>query len=139
MFTNFDDVVLEIIEDAKEYTIKHFKLRKVGTESLLYVMFSKEESICRFLLEDYRITIEEILEAMEDYVIIRSDNNEYTDKFLEVLDMARAISKENNSKEVLEEHLLFALLVIKDTIFESLIKNILLNLQSKLLNLNLTF
>ena len=131
MFTNFDDIVLEILEDAKQYTIKHFKLRKIGTESLLYVMFSKEESICRFLLEDYRITIEEILEAMEPYVIIRSDNNEYTDKFLEVLDMAKAISKENNASEVLEEHLLFALLVIKDTIFESLIKK--LNLNSTIL------
>ena len=131
MFTNFDDIVLEIIEDAKKYTIKHFKLRKIGTESLLYVMFSKEESICRFLLEDYRITEKEILEAMEEYVIIRSDNNEYTDKLLEVLDMAKAISKENNSKEVLEEHLLFALLVIKDTIFESLIKK--LNLNSTIL------
>ena len=131
MFANFDEVVLEIIEDAKEYTIKYFKLRKIGTESLLYVMFSKEESICRFLLEDYRITVEEILEAMEEYVIIRSDNNDYTDKFMEVMEMARAISKENNSRDILEEHLLFALLVVKDTIFESLIKK--LNLNSTIL------
>lgn len=127
MVTNFDENVLEIIEDAKEYTKKHFKLQKVGTESFLYVMFKKEESITRFLLEDYRVEVDEIIEAMESYVIIRVDNGEYTDKFLEVMEMAKVISKENNSNIVLEEHLLFALLVVKDTIFEALIKKINLN------------
>lgn len=127
MFTNFEDSVLEIIEDAREYTKSHFKLYKLGTESLLYVMFSKEESLTRFLLEDYRVSIEEILDAMDGYVLIRNENSLYTDKFLEVLEMAKAIAKENDSNIVLEEHLLFALLVIKDTIFESLIKKLNLN------------
>ena len=131
MFANFDDSVLEIIEDAKEYTKERYKIDKLGTESLLYVMFSKEESICRFLLEDYRVTSIEIMEAMEEYVIIRNNNNLYTEKFLEVLEMAKAIAKENKSQIVLEEHLLFSLLVVKDTIFESLIKK--LNLNSLLL------
>lgn len=127
MFHNFESSVLEIIEDAKEYTKSHFKLYKLGTESLLYVMFSKEESITRFLLEDYRVTLFEILEAMEDYVLIRNETALYTDKFIEVLEMAKVIAKENKSSVVLEEHLLFALLVIKDTIFESLIKKLNLN------------
>lgn len=131
MFTNFDDSVLNIIEDGKKYTNKHFKLFKIGTESLLYVMYSKEESICRFLLEDYRVTLEEIEDAIKAYIIIRSNNNTYTEKFIEVMNMAKAISKENNSLVVLEEHLLFALLVVKDTIFESLIKK--LNLNSTIL------
>lgn len=127
MFTNFDKGVLEIIEDAKVYTNKHFKLQKVGTESLLYVMFKKEESISRFLLEDYRVTVDEIEEAMSSFVIIRSNNNLYTDKFIEVMEMAKVISKENNAQHIQEEHLLFALLVVKDTIFEALIKKINLN------------
>ncbi len=127
MFDNFDNSVLEIIEDSKRYTNKYFKLYKIGTESFLYVMFSKEESITRFLLEDYRVTLDEIAQAINSYVIIRSDNNEYTDKFKEVIEMAKVISKENNSDVVLEEHLLFALLVVKDTIFEALIKKLNLN------------
>lgn len=127
MFTNFDESVIDIISDATEYTKKHFKVKKVGTESLLYVMFSNEESICRILLEDYRVSLDEIIEAMKSYIIIRSNNGEYTEKILEVFDMARAISKENNSNIVLEEHLLFALLVVKDTVFESLIKKLNLN------------
>ena len=124
MFTNFDISVMDLIKDAKEYTKKNFKVHKTGTESFLYVMFSKEESICRILLEDYRVTLEEIEEAISSYMIIRSNNGEYTDKFLEVVEMSKAISKENNSNVVLEEHLLFALLVVKDTIFESLIKKL---------------
>lgn len=131
MFINFDDSVLEIIEEAKEYTKTRYKLYKLGTESLLYVMFKKEESICRFLLEDYRVVIEEIIEATDSYVFIRSNNKDYTEKFLEVIEMAKAISKENNSTTVLEEHFLFALLVVKDTIFEALIKK--LNLNSTIL------
>ena len=127
MFDNFDNNVLEILEDSKKYTNKHFKLFKIGTESLLYVMFSKEESITRFLLEDYRVTLDEISQATLSYVIIRSNNNEYTDKFKEVIEMSKVISKENNSDVVLEEHLLFALLVVKDTIFEALIKKLNLN------------
>ena len=127
MFTNFDDSVIKIIEDAKEYTKKWFKVNKIGTESFLYVMFSNEESICRILLEDYRVTNEEIKDAISSYMLIRSNNGEYTDKFLEVIQMAKAISKENNSSIVLEEHLLFALLVVKDTIFEALIKKLNLN------------
>ena len=127
MFANFDDSVINLINDAKEYTKKNFKVQKIGTESFLYVMFSNEESICRILLEDYRVTLDEIKEAMSSYMLIRSDNNEYTEKFLEVMEMAKAISKENNSSVVLEEHLLFSLLVVKDTVFESLIKKLNLN------------
>ena len=127
MLENFDDSVINIINDAKEYTKKNFKVKKIGTESFLYVMFSNEESICRILLEDYRVTLDEIKEAMSSYMLIRSDNNEYTEKFLEVMEMAKAISKENNSSVVLEEHLLFSLLVVKDTVFESLIKKLNLN------------
>ena len=64
---------------------------------------------------------------MSSYMLIRSDNNEYTEKLLEVIEMAKAISKENNSSVVLEEHLLFSLLVVKDTVFEALIKKLNLN------------
>ena len=127
MLENFDDSVINIINDAKEYTKKNFKVKKIGTESFLYVMFSNEESICRILLEDYRVTLDEIKEAMSSYMLIRSDNNEYTEKLLEVIEMAKAISKENNSSVVLEEHLLFSLLVVKDTVFEALIKKLNLN------------
>ena len=131
MFTNFDIGTMKIIDDAKEYTKRIFKVGKIGTESLLYVMFSNEESICRILLEDYRVSTEEIIDAMSSYMIIRNNNGEYTDKLIEVIKMSQAISKENNSNVVLEEHLLFSLLVVKDTIFEALIKK--LNLNSTIL------
>ena len=131
MFENFDTSLISIIEEAKAYTMKQFKMRKIGTESFLYVMFNKEESITRLLLEDYRVNEEEILEVLTSLVIIRSDNNNYTDKLLEVFEMAKAIAKENNSSIILEEHLFFSFLVIKDTIFEAVIKK--LNLNSTIL------
>ena len=127
MFNNFDESTLEIIEESAEYTKKNFKLYKIGTESLLYTMFSDEESITRFLLEDYRVTLEEIESLMQPLLIIRNADGMYTEKFIEVIEMAKVICKENKGIKVLEEHLLFALLVVKDTIFESLIKKLNLN------------
>lgn len=127
MLEQFDDNTLDIIKKSFEYTTKHYKLSKVGTESILYIMFKEEDSICNFLLEDYRVREEEIKDIISRYVLIRSNNQEYTDKFLEVIEMARAISKENNSSLVKEEHLLYALLVVKDTIFEDTIIKLNLN------------
>ena len=45
MFDNFDNNVLEILEDSKKYTNKHFKLFKIGTESLLYVMLLSPSTV----------------------------------------------------------------------------------------------
>lgn len=131
MLNNFEESTLEIINESTNYTKKYFKLYKIGTESLLYTMFKNEDSITRFLLEDYRVTLNEIETIMESMLIIRNDNGLYTDKLIEVIKMSEAICKENKGSKVLEEHLLFALLIIKDTIFSSLIKK--LNLNSAIL------
>ena len=117
MLEQFDDNVLDIIKKSFEYTTKNYKLTKVGTESFLYVMFKEDDSICNFLLEDYRVKEEEILEIISKYLIIRSQSSEYTDKFLEVMEIAKKTAKENKSNYVKEEHLLYALLIVKETIF----------------------
>lgn len=117
MLEQFDDNVLDIIKKSFEYTTKNFKLTKIGTESFLYVMFKEEDSICNFLLEDYRVKEEEILEIISKYVIIRSQSSDYTEKFLEVMETAKKVAKDNKSTIVKEEYLLYALLIVKDTIF----------------------
>lgn len=123
MQEQFDDNVLDIIKKTFEYTIKSLKLNKVGTESFLYVMFKEEDSICNFLFEDYKVKEEEILDIISKYVIIRNNSSDYTNKFLEVMEMAKKIAKENKSTYVKEEHLLYALLTVEDTIFiDELIK-----------------
>lgn len=127
MLEQFDDNVLEIIKKSFEYTTKTFKLNKIGTESFLYVMFSEEDSICNFLLEDYRVKDEEILDIISKYIIIRSQSGEYTEKFLEVMETAKKISKDNKSNLVREEHLLYALLITKETIFLDTILRLNLN------------
>ena len=38
-YSLFDDNTLDIIKKSFEYTTKHYKLSKVGTESILYIMF----------------------------------------------------------------------------------------------------
>lgn len=127
MLEQFDDNALEIIKKSFEYTTKNFKLNKVGTESFLYVMFTEEDSICNFLLEDYRVKEEEITEIISKYIIIRDYSSEYTEKFLEVMEVAKKFAKESKSNTVREEHLLYALLIVKDTIFMDEISKLNLN------------
>jgi len=127
MLEQFNDDTLEIIKSTIEYTYRHYKINKVGTESFLYVMFKEEDSICNLLLEDYRVSLEEIEKIISKYVLIRNNNKEYTDKFMEVVEMAKVIARDNNSKEVFEEHLLYALLLVRDTIFEHQITKLNLN------------
>ena len=69
------------------------------------------------MLEDYRVTEEEILDIISKYVIIRNNSSDYTQKFLEVIERAKEVAKENKSNYVKEEHLLFALLTVDETIF----------------------
>lgn len=127
MFKHFDETTIAIIEKAKEYSKSRFKLGKIGTEAFLYVMFNDEDSLCRILLEEYRVSLLEIEDLMRDYIIIRSNNNEYTEKLKEVFQTAELIARENGVEKVFEEHLFFALLMVKNTIFIDTINRLNLN------------
>ena len=100
MFEQFDSNALEIIEEAKLYSLNHYKIDKIGTEAFLYVMFKREDSICRILLEDYRLTLDEIEEMLSRFIIIRNKDSQFTDKFEKIMETATIISKENKCSSV---------------------------------------
>lgn len=132
MFSKFDPTTLAIIEKASEYSRQYFKLSKVGTEAFLYIMFSDEDSLCRILLEEYRVSLAEINDLMKEIVIIRSKSDDYTVKLKEVFQTALTIAKDNGNGIVYEEHLFFALLLVKNSIFISELEKLNLNAQTLL-------
>lgn len=132
MISKFDECCIKYINEAKEYTLNNFHLSQLGTESFLPVMFNDSDSICRVLLDDYRVNIEEIESIVKEYIIIRTSKKEYTEKLIEVFEYAETIAKENNSKYILDEHLFFALLSVRDTIFLDIIRKLNLNAEGLL-------
>ncbi len=116
MFEKFSKKAKQIIEDSKKFS-KEKELETVGTEGFLLALFNSEDSICHYILDEYDVTSEEIHEIFDSMIIVRHKENEYNDKLNKVFKMAIDIATEQGSDEILEEHLFFSLLLVKDTIF----------------------
>ena len=95
-------------------------------------MFSDEDSLCRILLEEYRVSLAEINDLMKEIVIIRSKSDDYTVKLKEVFQTALTIAKDNGNGIVYDKHLFFALLLVKNSIFISELGKLNLNAQTLL-------
>ncbi len=116
MFENYSDKAKNVIKEAKRYS--NLKgLNTIGTESFLLALFNSKDSICNYILDEYDVTSEEIFDILETLIIIRHDESEFNKKMESVFKTAQNIAKEQGSNEILEEHLFFSLLLVKDTIF----------------------
>lgn len=129
MFSKFDECTKGFVEEAKEYSKRYFSLSKIGTEAFIRVMFDDEDSILRIIFDDYNITSEQIDEVLGSLMIIRKDDALYTDKFVEVMHLAEVIALDNDSNSVLEEHLVYALFSVQNSVFSEELK--LLNLSKE--------
>ncbi|XMB67925.1 AAA family ATPase [Mycoplasmatota bacterium zrk1] len=117
MFEKFSNQAKNLIyESRKKYL---FSNKIIGTENLLLAMFSMKDSICRFLLTEYDISLEQIEEEIAKLHIIRKEIKEfyvYTPAYKEVLHASLQIIDENRSELVNEEHIFLALLRHKNNV-----------------------
>ncbi|MFI3251940.1 MAG: AAA family ATPase [bacterium] len=116
MFEKYSEKAKQIIKDASRYS-EEKELQCIGTEGFLLALFNSKDSICRYLLEEYDVTSEEIYDILNSLVIIRQNNSKYTKKLESMFKTAQTIAEEQGSEDILEEHLFFSLLLTKDTIF----------------------
>ncbi len=116
MFENYSIQAKKIINESTSYS-NDKGITTIGTEGFLLSLFNSEDSICNYILSEYDVTNNEIKDILNELLIIRKSDKEYTDKLKSVFKTAENIAKEQGSKEILEEHLFFSLLLIKDTIF----------------------
>lgn len=138
MFENFSQKAKEVVDIAT--TLSNQKgFKTVGTESLFYSLYQSKDSVCRYLFEDYDVTFDDIMNVYDQLIIIRHEEEEYNQKFLTVIKTAVSISLEQGTTEVQEEHLFFSLLLVKNTIFLSMIDQLGIELKDLLEDLRDVF
>ena len=66
----------QVFELMKQYSVKN-NIKTMGSEYIILAMYETEDSLCHFLLSEYEITKEEIMDKTKDVYILRKENGEY--------------------------------------------------------------
>lgn len=130
MQLNFSDKAIEILKKVKIFSDEK-KIAKIGTEYLLHAMFEIEDSLCRFLFNEYKVLLSELIEEEDKLIIIRKNDKEYTNVFENIMKQAQALA---NDLTVSDEHIFYAMLLNKDCIGNFLLENLGLDLEELILD-----
>ena len=135
LIDNFSEVVIKILNNTKN-NIEKNKLEIVTTDNLLIQTYMEEESICRFLLLENNIKLEDINKILNNYIILRKKENStiFSNGIIEVIRIAKEISLEYKSDKIYEEHLFLALLKSKNTIAYNILLDLNLNIEDLILD-----
>lgn len=118
----FHSDIKEKIEEAKKVFIEK-NGNQLGTEVLLLALVELKSSILNTILSDNNISRKDIIDYIKDVLIFRKNNEGYNSKFLEVVEEANRIAKLDRSDVIYDEHLLYAVINIKDTIILKTLEN----------------
>lgn len=92
-----------------------------STADLLRCLVNLNGGMFSIILDDYKISKDDINEYLDNTLVMDYSSSKYTKKLLEVYDFALNVAKKNN-EEIYEEHLIYALLKIKDSIAYDVLK-----------------
>lgn len=101
-----------VFELMKKYSLEH-NIKTMGSEFIILAMYETEDSLCHFLLDEYEITKQDILEKTNEIYILRHDIGEYNASLLSIINQAKMLAKRGL---ISEEHLFMAVLMNKNTI-----------------------
>lgn len=110
----------QILELSKKYS-NDAGISTVGSEYLILAMYETEDSLCHFLLNEYEVTKEEIIEKTNDIFILRKKEGEYNKSLEEILNKANELAYD---KIISEEHLFMATLQVKNTIAVAILESL---------------
>lgn len=102
----------EVMNLAREYSNK-YGISTMGSEFLILAMYETEDSLCHFLLNEYEVTHEEILEKTEDIFILRKKDGQYNKSLENILHQASLLAMDNM---ISEEHIFMAILMNRSSI-----------------------
>ena len=60
----------QVFELMRQYSLKN-NMKTMGSEYIILAMYETEDSLCHFLLSEYEITKEEIMDKTKDVYILR--------------------------------------------------------------------
>lgn len=118
----FHSDIKDKIEEAKKVFIEK-NGNQLGTEVLLLALVELKSSILNTILSDNNISRKDIIDYIKDVLIFRKNIEGYNSKYLEVVEEANRIAKLDRSEVIYDEHLLYAVINIKDTIILKILEN----------------
>ena len=110
----------QVLELMKKYSSNN-NVKTLGSEFLILAMYETEDSLCHFLLNEYDITKEEIIEKTNNIYILRKETGEYNSSLLTIIRQAKILANEN---PISEEHLFMAVLLCRNTIACSILEEL---------------
>ena len=116
---DFSMSIAEVIKRVKERT-KRSGSQTIGSEFFLSEMLEIEGGIFQFLMNEYDVKKEEVIDETESALVLRHDKGEYSDALTKIFDYAQGVSY----GKIKEEHLLYAILHCKESIAYKIIKSL---------------
>lgn len=116
---DFSMSIAEVIKRVKERTKRNGN-QTIGSEFFLSEMLEIEGGIFQFLMNEYDVKKEEVIDETESALVLRHDKGEYSDALTKIFDYAQGVSY----GKIKEEHLLYAILHCKESIANKIIKSL---------------
>ena len=116
---DFSMSIAEVIKRVKERTKRNGN-QTIGSEFFLIEMLEIEGGIFQFLMNEYDVKKEEVIDETESALVLRHDKGEYSDALTKIFDYAQGVSY----GKIKEEHLLYAILHCKESIAYKIIKSL---------------
>lgn len=116
---DFSMSIAEVIKKVKERTKRNGN-QTIGSEFFLSEMLEIEGGIFQFLMNEYDVKKEEVIDETESALVLRHDKGEYSDALTKIFDYAQGVSY----GKIKEEHLLYAILHCKESIAYKIIKSL---------------
>lgn len=127
MLKNYSKQVISIIELSKNIA-KKLECEYVGTEHVILAMYETEDTICRFLLQENEINMDQLLDIYYQYV--NGNKEKETSCYQEMIKEASNVAISNKSKYVFDEHLFYAILENEDSTGYKMINGLGLDIES---------
>lgn len=120
LFEQFPEIVKYCEQVQRELELDY-----LGSETLLLALYEYPNSICQFLLNEYKVTAEEIKDIIKKCIFLRKFElieNKYTNKFFEIISLSDEIKTEVKDDKISDEHLFLSILRVKHTAAQKILE-----------------
>lgn len=83
-------------------------IENAGSDDLLILMYQNKESICSFLLNDYDVSYDDLINVKNKILSLRKER--YTNEINQIIEYGYNLAKKNNSDLIYDEHIFISML-----------------------------
>ena len=126
MQNDFSKKTMDIINAAIEMSNKN-NISTAGSEYLILAMYDTQDSLCHFILDEYDVKREEIVDVINDMCIIRKKTDKMNKVLQTIMHQAQLLA---GDKMVDEEHIFMAVLMNPNSIAANVLIGLGLDIES---------